>query len=123
MIAGVGIDIVDIKRIGRLVERHGGRFVERVFSPEEIAYCGAKKNSAESYAARFAVKEAFVKAMGTGIIRGMKFTDVSLEFIGRPVIKLSGAAKAAAQAKGITSMHASISHEKEHAVALVILEV
>jgi holo-[acyl-carrier protein] synthase len=123
MIAGIGIDIVEIERIRGLIERYGSRFIDRVFSPCEISYCRKKKDPSGSFAARFAVKEAFVKALGTGMIRGMKFNDVSLEFTDRPEIKLSGAAESIAKTKGIASMHASISHEKGYAIAIVILEV
>lgn len=123
MISGIGIDIVEIDRIRSLIKRYGDRFVERVFAPCEVSYCLNKKDPARSFAARFAVKEAFVKALGTGMVRGMKFNDVSLESYERPEIKLSGIANSIAESKGIASMHASISHEKDYAIAIVILEV
>jgi holo-[acyl-carrier protein] synthase len=123
MISGIGIDIVEIDRIRSLIKRYGDRFVERVFAPCEISYCRNKKDPSQSFAARFAVKEAFVKALGTGMVRGMKFSDVSLGISERPEIKLSGIAQSIAESKGIASMHTSISHEKDYAIAIVILEV
>jgi len=123
MISGIGIDIVEIDRIRILIKRYGDRFVERVFAPGEISYCRNKKDPPRSFAARFAVKEAFVKALGTGMVRGMKFSDVSLEISERPEIKLNGIARSIAELKGIASMHTSISHEKDYAIAIVILEV
>ena len=123
MIAGIGIDIVEIERIRGLIERYGSRFIDRVFSPCEISYCRNKKDPSGSFAARFAVKEAFVKALGTGMVGGMKFNDVSFEFTERPEIKLSGVAESIAKTKGIASMQVSISHEKGYAIAIVILEV
>jgi holo-[acyl-carrier protein] synthase len=123
MISGIGIDIVEIDRIRSLIKRYGDRFIERVFTPHEISYCRNKKDPSGSFAARFAVKEAFVKALGTGMVRGMKFSDVSLEISDRPEIQLSGVASSIAESKGVVSMHASISHEKDCAIAIVILEV
>lgn len=123
MISGIGTDIVEINRMRNLIKRYGERFVERVFAPCEISYCLNKKDPARSFAARFAVKEAFVKALGTGMVSGMRFSDVSLENSDRPEIKLSGIASSIAESKGIASMHASISHEKDYAIAVVILEV
>ncbi len=123
MIAGVGIDIVEIERIRNLINRYGSRFIDRVFSPSEILYCRNKKDPSGSFGARFAVKEAFVKALGTGMIEGMKFKDVALEFIDRPEIKLSGVAETIAKTRRIAAMHTSISHEKGYAIAIVILEV
>jgi holo-[acyl-carrier protein] synthase len=123
MISGIGIDIIEIDRIRSLIKRYGDRFVERVFTPCEISYCRNKKDPSQSFAARFAVKEAFVKALGTGMVSGMKFSDVSLENSDRPEIRLSGITSSIAESKGIASMHASISHEKDYAIAIVILEV
>lgn len=123
MISGIGIDIVEIDRIRSLIGSYGSRFIDRVFSSCEISYCQNKKDPSESFAARFAVKEAFVKALGTGMVSGMKFSDVSLENSDRPEIKLSGIAQSIAESKGIASMHTSISHEKGYAIAIVILEV
>jgi holo-[acyl-carrier protein] synthase len=123
MISGIGIDIVEIDRIRSLIKRYGDRFVERVFVPCEISYCRSKNDPAANFAARFAVKEAFVKALGTGMVSGMKFSDVFLESSDRPEIKLNGIARSIAESKGIASMHASISHEKGYAIAIVILEV
>jgi len=123
MISGIGIDIVEIDRIRSLIKRYGDRFVERVFVPCEISYCRSKNDPAANFAARFAVKEAFVKALGTGMVSGMKFSDVFLESSDRAEIKLNGIARSIAESKGIASMHASISHEKGYAIAIVILEV
>lgn len=125
MIAGTGVDLVDTARIRRLLARHGERFLQRVFTPEERAFCLQTADPAPHLAARFAVKEALVKALGTGFSGGITFQDISTsrEAGGRPRVKLQGEANNVAQTQGISAIQVSMSHEKDHAVAFIILEV
>lgn len=122
MILGLGTDIVDIARIAKSVEEI--RFRERVFSPHEISYCEAKANKAESYAARFAAKEAFFKALGTGWRGGLAFNEVEIQNdeLGKPSIHLIGTTAEIIAEKKISSIHVSLSHTKETAIATVIIE-
>src|ERR1700742_1146551 len=102
MVIGVGTDLIEIERIEHSVARFGERFLERVFTPGEIAYCQAKKGSAESFAARFAAKEAGAKALGTGISRGVSWKEFEVKRKpgGRPTLELSGRAGELAGAMG-----------------------
>lgn len=122
MIAGIGVDIVEIARIRALVERHGERFLRRVFAPLEVQYCQKRHDPSACLAARLAAKEAFVKAIGTGLT-GVRFHDVQVEGGGRPRLLLFGSAAAFAERMGIKAVHCSLSHERGHAVAMVIVEV
>src|SRR5438445_6794887 len=94
MILGTGIDLVDVGRIERALEAHGARFVERIFTPAEREYCERHKNRAERYAARFAAKEAGMKALGTGWRRGIRWQDLEVRRQpgGRPTLNFAGAA-------------------------------
>ena len=94
MIVGMGTDLVEIERIERSIDRFGERFLERIYSPAEIAYCQSKKNFAESFAARFAAKEAGAKALGTGISWGVSWHEFEVlrEPSGKPSLVLSGRA-------------------------------
>jgi holo-[acyl-carrier protein] synthase len=123
MIAGIGVDIVEIARIRALIERHGERFLKRVFSPAEVRHCSRRIDPATGLAARFAAKEAFVKALGTGMTKGMRFKDIQVTGEGRPQLKLTGKAREIAESMGIRGVHVSLSHERTHAVAMVIVEV
>ena len=124
MIVGTGIDIVEVPRVAASIERFGARFLERVFTEAEIRYCRSKQNAAERFAARFAAKEAGLKAIGTGWRRGVAWKDVEVrrEPGGRPTIAFSGKAAEFAAKLGVTRASLSISHTKEHAIAEVILE-
>ena len=110
MIVGTGIDIAEVPRIAESIERFGDRFLQRVFTQEEIRYCDSKVNRAERYAARFAAKEAAMKALGTGWNHGVRWRDVEVyrEPGHRPTIKLHG--KAAEFAKGMNTKNISLSH-------------
>ena len=123
MIVGIGTDIIDVNRIHRVIERNGA-FVTKVFTPLEITYCNAKAAKAQSYAARFAAKEATMKALGTGWAMGISWLDIEVEnnAEGKPVLRLSGAALARAGELGANLWHLSLSHEKDSALAFVILE-
>ncbi len=124
MIVGTGIDIVEVARIAASIERFGRRFVERVFTAAEIRYCESKQNQAERYAARFAAKEAALKAIGTGWRRGVGWREVEVghEAGGRPTIRFSGRAAEFAARLGMKRAALSLSHTNEQAVAQVILE-
>lgn len=124
MIVGTGIDIAEVPRIAKAIERFGKRFTERIFTPAEIRYCESKANKMERFAARFAAKEAGMKAIGTGMRGGVVWRDfeVGREPGGRPTILLHGKAAEVAKRLGAKRAHLSVSHTAEHAVAYVILE-
>ena len=124
MIVGTGVDIAEVGRIKAAVERFGDRFLKRVFTLAEVRYCMGKVNTAERLAARFAAKEAGMKAIGTGLRHGVTWQDVEvLRMPGqRPVLKFSGKAAEFAERLGCKRTHLSLSHTKEQAIAHVILE-
>jgi len=124
MIVGTGVDIAEVGRIKAAVERFGERFLKRVFTPAEVRYCMGKLNAAERLAARFAAKEAGMKAIGTGLRHGVTWQDVEvLRLPGqRPILKFSGKAAEFADRLGCKRTHLSLSHTKEQAIAYVILE-
>ena len=123
MIFGVGLDLIEVERVRRELERDP-EFREQVFTPEEIAYCDRHRHSAQHYAARFAAKEAFLKALGTGWRQGITFTDVEVrhDALGKPELHLSGRAADLAAARFIGRLHLSITHLRETAGAVVVLE-
>lgn len=122
MIYGVGIDLVKIERMKEVVEKWGQRFLDRVFTKEEISYCYDKKDPYLSLAARFAAKEALVKAIGAA--GPVSLTDIEVVNIdtGKPFIKINGKLKDFFKEKSIERAHLSLSHEHEYGVACVILE-
>ena len=124
MIIGLGIDLVEVGRIAETLVRFGGRFEERVFSAAERVYCGGQSAPALHYAARFAAKEAFFKALGTGKARGMCWTEVGVRrgAEGRPTLVVSGRARELMQALGASQVHLSLTHTPGTAAAVVILE-
>jgi holo-[acyl-carrier protein] synthase len=124
MIAGIGVDIVDVSRVAKLLERYGERFLRRVFTDPEIKYALGSGNRAERLAGRFAVKEAFMKALGTGKSQGILWRDVETVRgpMGRPVVRLHGQAVRWMQYRGGSRVHVSITHDGGKAVAFVILE-
>jgi holo-[acyl-carrier protein] synthase len=124
MVAGVGTDLMEIGRIEQSIARFGDRFLARVFTPAEIAYCQRKKNAAESFAARFAAKEAGAKALGTGISQGISWLEleVTREPGGKPGLLLCGRAADRARVLGITRISLSLTHSRESALAVVIME-
>jgi holo-[acyl-carrier protein] synthase len=124
MLVGTGIDMIEIRRIAQSIERFGDRFKSRVFTPGEIAYCQAKKNSAESFAARFAAKEAGAKALGTGIQHGVtwKELEVRREPGRRPHLHFSGRAREIAARLGVRHISLSLTHSSTTAMAAVHLE-
>jgi holo-[acyl-carrier protein] synthase len=124
MIVGTGIDIAEVPRIAASIERFGGRFLRRVFTAGEIRYCESKANRAERYAARFAAKEAAMKALGTGWSHGVRWRDIEVgrQPGGRPTIVFHGQAAELAAKLGAVHVALSLSHTTEQAIAQVILE-
>jgi holo-[acyl-carrier protein] synthase len=124
MIAGSGIDVVDIVRIQRIIDRFGQRFLNRVYLAAEQAYCLRKRNSAESFAARFAAKEAAAKALGTGISNGVNWLEIEVirEPSGRPTLRFHGRAAQIASHLGVVRSALSLTHTAEIAMASVVLE-
>jgi len=124
MIVGTGVDITEVPRIRQALERHGERFLRRVFTSEEIRYCSGKPNAAERLAARFAAKEAGMKAIGTGWRGGITWRDVEVvrQRGQRPRLEYHGRAAEIAAALGCKRTHLSLSHTAEQAIAQVILE-
>ena len=124
MIVGTGVDITEVSRIHRAVERFGERFLSRVFTPAEIRYCTSKLNASERLAARFAAKEAGMKAIGTGLRNGVTWQDVEVvrQPGQRPVLHFTGRAAEIATSLGCKRTHLSLSHTAEQAIAHVILE-
>jgi holo-[acyl-carrier protein] synthase len=124
MIVGLGTDLTEIARIEKSMTRFGERFLERVYTPSEIAYCSRKRSSGESFAARFAAKEAGAKALGTGISRGVSWQEfeVRREPSGKPTLHLSGRAAELAGRLGVTRISLSLTHAREMAMAVVIFE-
>jgi len=124
LIVGCGIDLVKIERIEKIIKKWGDNFIFRIFTPLEREYCEIKKgNKYQSYAGKFAAKEAFLKALGLGL-RGVNWKDIEIlnNKLGQPVIKLTGKLKEITFEKDIDRYFLTISHTKEYAIAQVILE-
>lgn len=124
MVLGLGTDLIETRRVRESIDRFGERFLERIFTAGEIAYCTRKKNAAESFAARFAAKEAGAKALGTGISRGVSWKEfeVKREVSGQPTLHLSGRAAELAEAMGVKNIQLSLTHSRELAMAVVVAE-
>ncbi len=124
MILGVGLDVVATERVARALAAHGQRFEERVYTPAELAECSQRTDRAQALAGRFAAKEAFLKALGTGVVKGLSFRQIEVvqQGGGRPAFKLAGAAAARARRKRVRRVHLTFSHQPGLAAALVILE-
>lgn len=124
MIVGSGVDIIEVARIAETLERYGARFRKRVYRTEEIEYCMRKHNAAESFAARFAAKEAAAKALGTGIQNGVGWRDLEIVRApsGRPSLLFHGRAETIARRLGVRSASVSLSHTRNYALAQVLLE-
>ncbi len=122
MIVGIGVDLVKISRIEKAGNGHPG-FLERVFTQQEREYCSRQKFPAQHYAARFASKEAVLKAFGTGLSAGMKWTDIEVLHGegGGPIVNISGRAKDLADLKGVKQVLLSYSHDDGYAVAHAVL--
>ncbi len=124
MILGIGVDTVSVERMRALREAHGERFLNRVFTRREVETAGARATLDERLATRFAAKEAFMKALGTGWREGVHFTQIEVRKrpTGQPEIVLSGTARERAEQLGCTRVHLSLTHSSDHAIAFVILE-
>lgn len=124
MIVGSGVDLAEVDRIRSACERWGRRFIERVFTPAEIAYAERKRNRFERYAARFAAKEAGMKAIGTGWRRGVRWRDFEVANLpsGKPTLKFHGVAAAFAERLGVRNVALSMTHTRDTGLAFVILE-
>ena len=123
MIKGLGTDIVDVTRIEKILVREL-LFVKKIFTENEIQYSEKYKSKAQNYAARFAAKESVMKAFGTGWRDGIEFKDIEIinNELGKPEVFLSGKAKEIADKMNISKIHLSMSHEKNYASAIVIIE-
>jgi len=124
MIVGTGIDIAEVPRIRQSIARFGDRFLQRIYTAGEIRYCDSKANRVERYAARFAAKEAAMKALGTGWSHGVRWRDCEVvrQPGGRPTIAFHGRAGDIAAKLGVKNAALSLSHTAEQAIAQVILE-
>jgi holo-[acyl-carrier protein] synthase len=124
MLVGTGIDLIEVPRIAQSIERYGERFLSRIFTDEEIAYCRARAASAESFAARFAAKEAGAKALGTGIQHGVSWKELEVRRAPgqRPTLHLTGRARAIAGQLGVRHVSLSLTHTATLAMASVHLE-
>jgi holo-[acyl-carrier protein] synthase len=124
MIVGTGIDIAEVPRIAESISRFGDRFLRRIYTEGEIRYCESKANRVERYAARFAAKEAAMKALGTGWNHGVRWRDVEVtrQSSGRPTMTFHGKAAEFAARLGAVYIAVSLSHTSQQAIAQVILE-
>src|SRR5580765_3924807 len=124
MIIGMGIDVEEVQRVQGAMERQGERFLKRIFTENERAYCEQFKNKYERYAGRFAVKEAAMKALGTGWTHGIRWVDIEVvrEAGGKPTLELHGEAKKIAGKLGVKHMAVTITHTASQALAQVIFE-
>jgi holo-[acyl-carrier protein] synthase len=124
MIFGTGIDIVEINRIKNSLKKYSPKFEQRIFTSTEIDYCQSQGDPAKHFAARFAVKEAVSKCMGTGIRESLGFKDMEVinEETGKPILVMTGKGKELFEKLKLKSIHISISHDSTHAIAHAIAE-
>jgi len=124
MILGIGVDIVEVGRVHAAVERHGERFLRRIFTEQEVSYCRSGARPEESFAARFAAKEAVLKALRVGWQKGASFGEVEVwtDELGAPGVRLSGRTLELSRAQGVERLHLSVSHDRNYAVAQVVAE-
>jgi holo-[acyl-carrier protein] synthase len=123
MIVGLGTDLAEVDRIQKAIERYGDRFIRRIYTPGEIAYVARKANKSERYAARFAAKEAGMKALGTGAV-GVRWQDFEVVNLpsGKPTLRFHGRAAQVAERLGVRGVTLSITHTRAMAMAVVVLE-
>ncbi|GFO65156.1 holo-[acyl-carrier-protein] synthase [Geomonas paludis] len=124
MIYGTGVDIVEIARFDKFLKQGNDALFQRIFTQGEIEYCSSKKLSAQHYALRFAAKESFLKALGTGLRDGLSWQDMEVvnDALGKPTLRLSGRAEVLFREAGLSSCFLSLSHDAGCAVAMVVLE-
>lgn len=125
MIVGIGVDLVHIARIDSLLNRWGDRFLQRVFTKGEIQYCRFRKNPVPHFAVRFAAKEAFLKALGSGYSEGARWKDIEVvnHPSGQPALRLHHHARDLSQGRGVKRIHLSMTHDGTYGFVQVILEV
>ncbi len=123
MIFGIGIDIIEVPRVEKLTKKED-KFVKKIFTQTEIDYCRRFRNGSQNFAGRFAVKEAFLKAMGTGLSNGLKFNEIETvnDHLGKPEITLYGRTKEIFEERKLKFSHVSIAHLKDYATAVVVIE-
>ena len=121
-IVGIGTDIVECLRIGRMIEQHGELFLTRVYTEREIRYCQSRQRSTEHFAARWAAKEAILKCLGAGGRRGLNWTDMEVRHddAGKPQVLLCGAAKDLAQGQRVSNILLSLAHYRAYATAYAL---
>lgn len=124
MIYGTGVDLIRIQRMEQVIQRWGERFTQRVFTAEEIRFCRQRPVPHAAFALRFAAKEAFSKALGTGMRQGVRWRDIAVrhEPSGKPDLELTGRSLQMCRDTGITGVHVSLSDDGEYGVAMVVLE-
>ncbi len=122
MIVGLGTDIIEIVRIGEMIERHGEAFLTRIYTPDEITYCQRRKHANEAFAGRWAAKEAVMKVLGTGFVRGIGWQDIEIlnQKSGQPFVNIRGGAGEHAEQLGISEILITISHCRTFATATAI---
>lgn len=122
MIIGIGVDIIEVAKIARHIERE--HYLCKIFTPSEVAGCEARVDTAECFAGKFAVKEAFMKAIGSGIRQGVWFIQIEVlnRTTGQPYARASGQAKKVLEILGVTRIHVSLSHSAGMAIGCVVLE-
>jgi holo-[acyl-carrier protein] synthase len=124
MIVGIGVDIVEVGRMRRAVQRYGDRFIRRVFTESEAAYCRRCVHPEQRFATRFAAKEAALKALGVGWAQGLQFLDVEVsnDELGAPSVAFTGKALDLSRGLGVARIHVSLTHHRDFAIAQVVLE-
>jgi holo-[acyl-carrier protein] synthase len=124
MILGVGIDLVEVERIQQVIGRRGGRFISKVFTPDEISYCQEAARPAQHFAVRFAAKEAIAKALGLAGPGGIRWREIEVVRLasGEPQARLNGKAQTAANQIRLKKLHLSLSHTRSFAVACAVAE-
>jgi len=124
MIYGIGVDLVNVKRMERAIERWGNRFIERIFTPREVDFCTQSRRSVSRFSLRFAAKEAFSKALGLGMREGIRWRDIEVfhHQSGRPDLAVAGKARMVCRKEGISRWHLSLSDENDYGIAVVVLE-
>jgi len=124
MIHGTGVDIIEISRIRKSMDRYGGKFEERIFTPQEIEYCRSQADPGKHFAGRFAAKEAILKSLGTGMAQGISWKDMEIfnRDTGAPVLQFTGMAKTIFDSLNLRNIHISISHDKVYAIAQAVAE-